>query len=61
MELNLNKENPNYFKIINIIEPNPDHLVYIQINIVSILYITYIMFYFKLTNKTEIFTINHTI
>ena len=61
MESNLNKENPNYFKIINITEPNPDHLVYIQNNIASILYITYIMFYFKLTNKTEIFTINRTI
>lgn len=29
MGLNLNKENLNYFKIINITEPNPDHLVYI--------------------------------
>lgn len=61
MRLNLNKKNLNYFKIINIIEPNLDYLVYLQINISLILYINYIMFHCKLTNKTEIFTLNYII
>lgn len=45
MRLNLNKKSPNYFKIINRIELNPDFLVYICKSTLFQLYLLFILYF----------------